>query len=180
MERTWPGGETAFQLSLSHHLQTTGRAFEAGLLQGSSLRGCCHPPLACLAVIPSLQDPNRLYYEPAELKLFENIECEWPLFWAYLMIDGIFSGNMEQVREAGSAGPVERRLWQERCVWEGCRSHEWGKCPLLSQVQEYREALEGVLVKGKNGLRLVPELYSVPPDKVSSLELWWEREHFIT
>ncbi|XP_010001757.1 PREDICTED: phosphorylase b kinase regulatory subunit alpha, skeletal muscle isoform, partial [Chaetura pelagica] len=75
------------------------------------------------------EDPNRLYYEPAELKLFENIECEWPLFWAYLVIDGIFSGNMEQ-------------------------------------VQEYREALEGVLIKGENGLRLVPELYSVPPDKV--------------
>ncbi|NXK67626.1 KPB1 kinase, partial [Sylvietta virens] len=75
------------------------------------------------------EDPKRLYYEPAELKLFENIECEWPLFWAYLMIDGIFSGNMEQ-------------------------------------VQEYREALEGVLIKGKNGIRLLPELYSVPPDKV--------------
>ncbi|KFV99115.1 Phosphorylase b kinase regulatory subunit alpha, skeletal muscle isoform, partial [Fulmarus glacialis] len=75
------------------------------------------------------EDPNRLYYEPAELKLFENIECEWPLFWAYLIIDGIFSGNMEQ-------------------------------------VQEYREALEGVLIKGKNGVHLVPELYSVPPDKV--------------
>uniref|UniRef100_A0A8B9QN63 Phosphorylase b kinase regulatory subunit n=1 Tax=Apteryx owenii TaxID=8824 RepID=A0A8B9QN63_APTOW len=75
------------------------------------------------------EDPNRLYYEPAELQLFENIECEWPLFWTYLVIDGIFSGNMEQ-------------------------------------VQEYREALEGVLVKGKNGVRLLPELYSVPLDKV--------------
>uniref|UniRef100_A0A8C0ZHY5 Phosphorylase b kinase regulatory subunit n=1 Tax=Cyanistes caeruleus TaxID=156563 RepID=A0A8C0ZHY5_CYACU len=75
------------------------------------------------------EDPKRLYYEPAELKLFENIECEWPLFWAYLMIDGIFTGNMEQ-------------------------------------VQEYREALEGVLIKGKNGVPLLPELYSVPPDKV--------------
>ncbi|XP_009868093.1 PREDICTED: phosphorylase b kinase regulatory subunit alpha, skeletal muscle isoform, partial [Apaloderma vittatum] len=75
------------------------------------------------------EDPSRLYYEPAELKLFENIECEWPLFWAYLVIDGIFSGNMEQ-------------------------------------VQEYREALEGILIKGKNGVRLLPELYSVPPDKV--------------
>uniref|UniRef100_A0A8C8SWE8 Phosphorylase b kinase regulatory subunit n=1 Tax=Pelusios castaneus TaxID=367368 RepID=A0A8C8SWE8_9SAUR len=75
------------------------------------------------------EDPNRLYYEPAELKLFENIECEWPLFWTYFIIDGVFSGNMEQ-------------------------------------VQEYREALEGVLIKGKNGVRLVPELYSVPPDKV--------------
>ncbi|XP_027551878.1 phosphorylase b kinase regulatory subunit alpha, skeletal muscle isoform isoform X4 [Neopelma chrysocephalum] len=75
------------------------------------------------------EDPKRLYYEPAELKLFENIECEWPLFWAYLMIDGIFNGNIEQ-------------------------------------VQEYREALEGVLIKGKNGIRLMPELYSVPLDKV--------------
>ncbi|XP_061454930.1 phosphorylase b kinase regulatory subunit alpha, skeletal muscle isoform isoform X2 [Rhineura floridana] len=75
------------------------------------------------------EDPHRLYYEPAELKLFENIECEWPLFWTYFIIDGIFSGNMEQ-------------------------------------VQEYREALEGVLIKGRNGVRLVPELYSVPMEKV--------------
>ncbi|KAM3827785.1 phosphorylase b kinase regulatory subunit alpha, skeletal muscle isoform 2-T2 [Vipera latastei] len=75
------------------------------------------------------EDPQRLYYEPAELKLFENIECEWPLFWTYLIIDGLFSGNVEQ-------------------------------------VQEYREALEGVLIKGKNGVRLVPELYCVPLEKV--------------
>ncbi|XP_006194463.1 phosphorylase b kinase regulatory subunit alpha, skeletal muscle isoform isoform X2 [Camelus ferus] len=75
------------------------------------------------------EDPNRLYYEPAELKLFENIECEWPLFWTYFILDGIFSGNAEQ-------------------------------------VQEYREALEAVLIKGKNGVPLLPELYSVPPDKV--------------
>ncbi|XP_075752667.1 phosphorylase b kinase regulatory subunit alpha, skeletal muscle isoform isoform X2 [Pelodiscus sinensis] len=75
------------------------------------------------------EDPSRLYYEPAELKLFENIECEWPLFWTYFIIDGLFSGNTEQ-------------------------------------VQEYREALEAVLIKGQNGLRLVPELYSVPANKV--------------
>lgn len=36
------------------------------------------------------------------------------------------------------------------------------------KVQEYREALDSVLIRGKNGLRLVPELYSVPPDKVQS------------
>ncbi|XP_006527958.1 phosphorylase b kinase regulatory subunit alpha, skeletal muscle isoform isoform X3 [Mus musculus] len=75
------------------------------------------------------EDPNRLYYEPAELKLFENIECEWPLFWTYFILDGIFSGNVEQ-------------------------------------VQEYREALDAVLIKGKNGVPLLPELYSVPPDRV--------------
>ncbi|XP_032255032.1 phosphorylase b kinase regulatory subunit alpha, skeletal muscle isoform isoform X4 [Halichoerus grypus] len=75
------------------------------------------------------EDPSRLYYEPSELKLFENIECEWPLFWTYFILDGVFSGNAEQ-------------------------------------VEEYREALEAVLIKGKNGVPLLPELYSVPPDRV--------------
>ncbi|XP_014892891.1 phosphorylase b kinase regulatory subunit alpha, skeletal muscle isoform isoform X4 [Poecilia latipinna] len=75
------------------------------------------------------EDPNRLYYESAELKLFENIECEWPLFWTYLILDGIFSNSYEQ-------------------------------------VQEYQEALEAILIKQKDGIWLLPELYSVPPDKV--------------
>ncbi|XP_077399571.1 phosphorylase b kinase regulatory subunit alpha, skeletal muscle isoform isoform X3 [Vanacampus margaritifer] len=75
------------------------------------------------------EDPNRLYYESAELKLFENIECEWPLFWTYLILDGIFINSPEQ-------------------------------------VQEYQDALEGILIKRKDGIRLLPELYSVPPDKV--------------
>ncbi|KAF7706342.1 phosphorylase b kinase regulatory subunit alpha, skeletal muscle isoform isoform X1 [Silurus meridionalis] len=76
------------------------------------------------------EDPNRLYYESAELKLFENIECEWPLFWTYLILDGIFLNSQEQ-------------------------------------VEEYREALDGILIKQKDGIRLLPELYSVPPDRVN-------------
>uniref|UniRef100_A0A8C9TGR7 Phosphorylase b kinase regulatory subunit n=1 Tax=Scleropages formosus TaxID=113540 RepID=A0A8C9TGR7_SCLFO len=75
------------------------------------------------------EDPSRLHYDPAELKLFENIECEWPVFWSFLVLDGIFSGDQEQ-------------------------------------VQEYREALDGILIRGKNGIRLMPELYAVPADKV--------------
>eukprot|EP00057_Strongylocentrotus_purpuratus_P027467 XP_011681941.1 PREDICTED: probable phosphorylase b kinase regulatory subunit alpha [Strongylocentrotus purpuratus] len=49
------------------------------------------------------EDPNRLYYEPAELKVFENIECEWPLFWTYLVLDGIFRDSKEQVDEYSEA-----------------------------------------------------------------------------
>ncbi|XP_022525270.1 phosphorylase b kinase regulatory subunit alpha, liver isoform isoform X1 [Astyanax mexicanus] len=75
------------------------------------------------------EDPTRLHYDPAELKLFENIECEWPVFWTYLILDGIFNGDHVQ-------------------------------------VQEYREALEGILIRGKHGIKLVPELYAVPADKV--------------
>ncbi|XP_030232507.1 phosphorylase b kinase regulatory subunit alpha, liver isoform isoform X2 [Gadus morhua] len=75
------------------------------------------------------EDPSRLHYDPAELKLFENIECEWPVFWTYLVLDGLFSGD-------------------------------------VVQVQEYAEALEGILIRGKNGIRLVPELYAVPHEKI--------------
>uniref|UniRef100_A0A8C3XUY8 Phosphorylase b kinase regulatory subunit n=1 Tax=Chelydra serpentina TaxID=8475 RepID=A0A8C3XUY8_CHESE len=66
-------------------------------LQVSVSLGCSWPFQGEL----SSTDPNRLYYEPAELKLFENIECEWPLFWTYFIIDGIFSGNVEQVGWGG-------------------------------------------------------------------------------
>ena len=29
--------------------------------------------------------------------MFENIECEWPLFFAFLIIDGVFTNNLQQV-----------------------------------------------------------------------------------
>ncbi|NJR15459.1 MAG: glycosyl hydrolase family 15 [Calothrix sp. CSU_2_0] len=44
-----------------------------------------------------LEDSHRLHYEPWELKQFENIECEWPLFFTYLVLDGLFRGDREQV-----------------------------------------------------------------------------------
>ncbi|GCC38048.1 hypothetical protein chiPu_0016559 [Chiloscyllium punctatum] len=75
------------------------------------------------------EDPSRLHYDSAELQLFENIECEWPVFWTYLLIDGVFKEDKVQ-------------------------------------IEEYREALEEVLIRGQNGIRLIPELYAVPPEKV--------------
>ncbi|XP_036922274.1 phosphorylase b kinase regulatory subunit beta isoform X1 [Sturnira hondurensis] len=47
----------------------------------------------------SLEDPNRRYYKPAEIKLFDGIECEFPIFFLYMMIDGVFRGNAQQVKE---------------------------------------------------------------------------------
>lgn len=44
-----------------------------------------------------LEDTSRLHYEPWELKQFEHIECEWPLFFTYLVLDGVFRGDWGQV-----------------------------------------------------------------------------------
>ncbi len=46
-----------------------------------------------------LEDTTRLHYEPRELKQFEHIECEWPLFFTYLLLDGVFRGDRNQVQE---------------------------------------------------------------------------------
>ncbi|HTL89582.1 MAG TPA: glycoside hydrolase family 15 protein [Leptolyngbya sp.] len=45
-----------------------------------------------------LEDTGRLHYEPFELKQFEHIECEWPLFFTYLALDGIFHGDRTQAQ----------------------------------------------------------------------------------
>jgi len=46
-----------------------------------------------------LEDTTRLHYEPTELKQFEHIECEWPLFFTYLLLDGVFRGDTAQVQD---------------------------------------------------------------------------------
>ncbi|XP_048172583.1 phosphorylase b kinase regulatory subunit beta isoform X1 [Corvus hawaiiensis] len=47
----------------------------------------------------ALEDRTRRYYKPAEIKLFDGIECEFPLFFIFMIIDGIFKGNRTQVKE---------------------------------------------------------------------------------
>lgn len=51
-----------------------------------------------------LEDEGRLHYEQQELQRFEHIESEWPLFYAYLYLDGILRGD------AAAADDYERRL----------------------------------------------------------------------
>ena len=79
------------------------------------------------------EDSSRLHYEPWELRVFENIECQWPMFFCYIIINGYFTGNYEE---------------SERCS----------------------KILEGLLVDTSHGLRLVPELYTIPMDKVDAGE----------
>lgn len=51
-----------------------------------------------------LEDEGRLHYEQEELKRFEHIESEWPLFFVYLYLDAIMSGDAAAIAE------YERRI----------------------------------------------------------------------
>lgn len=83
------------------------------------------------------EDPSRLYYEPWELKIFEGIECEWPVFFCYLILDACFHND------------------------EPTADH-------------YAEILDQILVKNEEGIKLVPESYTVPPELV---ELEYKEPH---
>jgi phosphorylase kinase alpha/beta subunit len=45
----------------------------------------------------SIEDENRLHYEPSELRAFEHIESEWPLFFTYLLLDALMREDKEEV-----------------------------------------------------------------------------------
>uniref|UniRef100_A0A6G1SQ45 Phosphorylase b kinase regulatory subunit n=1 Tax=Aceria tosichella TaxID=561515 RepID=A0A6G1SQ45_9ACAR len=83
------------------------------------------------------EDPSRLYYEPWELKIFEGIECEWPVFFCYLILDACFQGNEET-------------------------------------AEHYAQLLDKILIKNEEGIKLVPESYTVPPELV---ELEYKEPH---
>jgi hypothetical protein len=95
-----------------------------------------------------LEDHNRLYYDPHELKIFENVESEWPLFFTYLILDGLFSGDMKQVEHY-------RKLLD----------------PLLidaENVSQYRTEMQGEEEQSELRIRLVPELYIVPKESIDA------------
>ena len=45
----------------------------------------------------AVEDGNKRYYRPAEIKTFDGIECEWPIFFAYMVIDSVYKGNQKKV-----------------------------------------------------------------------------------
>ena len=45
------------------------------------------------------EDAERLHYEPHELKQFEGIESEWPLFFTYLYLDALFKNDQQRADE---------------------------------------------------------------------------------
>ncbi len=77
-----------------------------------------------------IEDSHRQYYDPHELKQFMAIECEWPLFFCYLLLNNLFAGDTEK-------------------------------------ASGYRKKLEDLLVE-QDGQQLLPELYVVPAELISS------------
>ncbi|GAB6141199.1 hypothetical protein JCM14076_19280 [Methylosoma difficile] len=46
-----------------------------------------------------IEDHKRLHYDPQELKQFMHIECEWPLFFTYLLLNKLFAGDTDAAND---------------------------------------------------------------------------------
>uniref|UniRef100_A0A1L8E1K2 Phosphorylase b kinase regulatory subunit n=1 Tax=Nyssomyia neivai TaxID=330878 RepID=A0A1L8E1K2_9DIPT len=49
--------------------------------------------------LSKIEDKTRRFYNRGEIKDFEGYECEWPLFYIYMIIDGVFKNNPAQIEE---------------------------------------------------------------------------------
>ncbi len=52
----------------------------------------------------AIEDDTKLHYEPEELEAFARIECEWPLFFTYRLINACFSGDR------ATAASIQRQI----------------------------------------------------------------------
>ncbi|KAJ3070694.1 hypothetical protein HDU98_006295 [Podochytrium sp. JEL0797] len=116
-----------------------------------------------------LEDTHRLHYDAHELKIFEGIECEWPLFYTYMILDGLFRNDGKQVAEYRDLlepllvesssimtfKPIEEPVVEER---KGRRASGSGR--RMSVVKRPHN-------RPPSGTKLVPELYIVPKDKIA-------------
>lgn len=69
----------------------------------------------------------RQYYREGETKEFENLECEWPLFYIFMIIDGVFKNLPEQVEEYQSL--LKTRIKTDRFGGKyGCRFFVNSEC----------------------------------------------------
>ena len=98
-----------------------------------------------------------LHYEAAELKIFEGIESEWPLFFTYMILEGLFRDDRAQVEEYRAK--LEPILVQSQDIKE--LEH-----PPISPIRSLICFQESI--PNRKPFKLVPELYVVPKDNVDA------------
>lgn len=95
-----------------------------------------------------MKNASRLHYDPHELKRFERIECEWPLFFCYLILDGLFHENDYQVGYKSDLNFLRNFRF-------------------FFQVTLYCNLLDECIIRDPENVAIIPELYAVPADKVN-------------
>ncbi|KAJ3015878.1 hypothetical protein HKX48_004326 [Thoreauomyces humboldtii] len=103
-----------------------------------------------------LENSTRLHYDPAELKIFEGVESEWPLFYTYMILDGLFREDSEQVQ-------LYRRKLDPLLV-DSAAVENYNRDHLAHETDTNTKGTPYVSKRAlpPAHMRLVPELFIVP------------------
>ncbi|CAL8068730.1 unnamed protein product [Calicophoron daubneyi] len=104
------------------------------------------------------EDPHRLYYEPWELRQFEGIECEWPLFLAWLVLDALFREDFDE---------ADRYMHQLQEVLVRDSPPTRGSVSSLERSSS-RRLSEATNLSTTVSIVLMPESYAVPADRIEA------------
>nr|KAJ3420465.1 hypothetical protein HK105_005642 [Polyrhizophydium stewartii] len=105
-----------------------------------------------------LEDSSRLHYEPHELKIFEGVESEWPLFFTYLILEGLFRGDMAQVEHYRDM--LDPILVDSNKIPQYSREYHFEHQNAFDESRNRTISFSKTLPP--DSMRLVPELYIVP------------------
>ncbi|RCI03897.1 hypothetical protein CU098_010455, partial [Rhizopus stolonifer] len=115
-----------------------------------------------------LEDHSRLHYNESELKIFENIESEWPLFFTYMVLEGLFTDNLEQAdeyRKKLEFVAIDSAYWDP----ENPRPPEDYKTNNKRPAAPCRTAsLDLSTAPADLHIPLIPELYYVPKESIDA------------
>ncbi|RKP33981.1 glycosyl hydrolases family 15-domain-containing protein, partial [Dimargaris cristalligena] len=110
-----------------------------------------------------LEDTSRLYYDPQELRMFENIECEWPLFFTYFILDGLFRGDTAMVEEYRDA---IRPLLIDSTTLTDFQDMPSITTPIITKTPPRNSPKSPRLTR--ETFHLIPEIYYVPQESVEA------------
>ncbi|CAO3648284.1 unnamed protein product [Mucor fragilis] len=116
-----------------------------------------------------VEDHTRLHYNDSELKIFENIESEWPLFFTYMVLEGLFTDNMEQAEEYRKKlefVTIDSALWDPENPRppEDYKSEDCKRPAALCRTA----SLDLSTAPADLHIPLVPELYYVPSESIEA------------
>ncbi|KAF9115820.1 hypothetical protein BGX27_006251 [Mortierella sp. AM989] len=114
-----------------------------------------------------VENTSRLHYDAQELKIFEGIECEWPLFFTYFILDGLFSENPDQVEEYRSK--LEPLIIDSatlvdfgQFISDSMSESDGGRSPKTPTSPGFATPASNSEGKLPEHIPLIPELYYVP------------------
>ncbi|KAL3312554.1 Phosphorylase b kinase regulatory subunit alpha [Cichlidogyrus casuarinus] len=130
----------------------------------------------------ALEDANRLYYEPWELRRFQGIECEWPMFFCYLAIDAIF--NKENEFAAKYLDQIEQIVIRNinmgrKTSVTSCKKLSYSGSPSPSHSEAFPLMPESFTVSGKRIDAELAKPHSQQRDAVGRVPHIWGQSLYI-